>query len=234
MVVLAPIKGSPADQAGIQPGDEVSAAALAVLRLHRLSLQRVAPCRQQGRPWHGEATSVAVKLTPRRAAALCALPALPLLLQLLNVDGTSISGLDTDGVAAKLRGQEGSSVWIKVARRRTVSSARLLRGAARPPRSARGSPSLSCPWPRRALPHHALHPLPAGDPRRGGPARRGARRRVQAVPPAPRPGGAEPRVCHHHDDGRPHLRLRAPHQLQPALARRHAARHQPAQGEAHA
>ncbi|EFN55782.1 hypothetical protein CHLNCDRAFT_30937 [Chlorella variabilis] len=60
MVVLAPIKGSPADQAGIQPGDE-----------------------------------------------------------LLNVDGTSISGLDTDGVAAKLRGQEGSSVWIKVARRRT-------------------------------------------------------------------------------------------------------------------
>ncbi|KAI3437893.1 hypothetical protein D9Q98_000338 [Chlorella vulgaris] len=58
MLVLAPIKGSPADQAGIQPGDE-----------------------------------------------------------LLNVDGTSISGLDSDGVAAKLRGQEGSSVWIKVARR---------------------------------------------------------------------------------------------------------------------
>jgi C-terminal processing protease CtpA/Prc len=59
-VVLAPIKGSPADEAGIQPGDE-----------------------------------------------------------LLNVDGTSITGLDTDGVAAKLRGQEGSSVWVKVARRRS-------------------------------------------------------------------------------------------------------------------
>lgn len=57
-VVLAPIKGSPADQAGIQPGDE-----------------------------------------------------------LLNVDGTSITGLDTDSVAQKLRGQEGSSVWVKVARR---------------------------------------------------------------------------------------------------------------------
>jgi hypothetical protein len=35
------------------------------------------------------------------------------------VDGTSITGLDTDGVAAKLRGQEGSSVWVKVARRRS-------------------------------------------------------------------------------------------------------------------
>lgn len=45
---------------------------------------------------------------------LCVTHALP---QLLNVDGTSISGLDSDGVAAKLRGQEGSSVWIKVARR---------------------------------------------------------------------------------------------------------------------
>ncbi len=45
---------------------------------------------------------------------LCVTPPLP---QLLNVDGTSISGLDSDGVAAKLRGQEGSSVWIKVARR---------------------------------------------------------------------------------------------------------------------
>ncbi|PSC70752.1 Carboxyl-terminal-processing protease [Micractinium conductrix] len=59
-VVLAPIKGSPAEQAGIQPGDE-----------------------------------------------------------LLNVDGTSIDGLDTDSVAQRLRGQEGSSVWVKVARRHT-------------------------------------------------------------------------------------------------------------------
>ncbi|KAL4451911.1 hypothetical protein ABPG75_007573 [Micractinium tetrahymenae] len=58
MMVLAPIKGSPAEQAGIQPGDE-----------------------------------------------------------LLNVDGSSVSGLDTDRVAQKLRGEEGSSVWVKVARR---------------------------------------------------------------------------------------------------------------------
>lgn len=43
-MVLAPISGSPAEKAGIQPGDE-----------------------------------------------------------LLNVDGTSITGLDTDGVASKLR-----------------------------------------------------------------------------------------------------------------------------------
>ncbi|KAL4420229.1 hypothetical protein ABPG77_011053 [Micractinium sp. CCAP 211/92] len=58
MMVLAPIQGSPAEQAGIQPGDE-----------------------------------------------------------LLNVDGSSVSGLDTDRVAQKLRGEEGSSVWVKVARR---------------------------------------------------------------------------------------------------------------------
>ena len=39
-------------------------------------------------------------------------------LQLLNVDGTSISGLDTDRVAQRLRGPADSSVWVKVARRR--------------------------------------------------------------------------------------------------------------------
>ena len=38
----------------------------------------------------------------------------------MNVNGSSTSGLDTDGVAQRLRGQEGSSVWVKVARRRQV------------------------------------------------------------------------------------------------------------------
>ena len=42
------------------------------------------------------------------------------LVQLVNVNGTSTTGLDTEGVARRLRGEEGSSVWVKVARRRQV------------------------------------------------------------------------------------------------------------------
>lgn len=59
LVVLAPIKGSPADRAGIQPGDEV-----------------------------------------------------------LMVDGTSTKGWDGEDAARSLRGQQGSSVWVRVGRRR--------------------------------------------------------------------------------------------------------------------
>jgi C-terminal peptidase prc len=59
LVVLAPIKGSPADRAGIRPGDEV-----------------------------------------------------------LAVDGASMAGRDGEAAARFLRGQQGSSVTVKVARRR--------------------------------------------------------------------------------------------------------------------
>lgn len=63
LMVLAPIKGSPADRAGIKPGDEV-----------------------------------------------------------LAVDGTSTQGWDGDAAAAILRGQQGSSVMVEVARRKDASS----------------------------------------------------------------------------------------------------------------
>ena len=45
-----------------------------------------------------------------------ALPAVRAVVQLLGVDGTSTDGLDTDRVVQRLRGKEGSSVLVKVAR----------------------------------------------------------------------------------------------------------------------
>lgn len=59
LVVLAPIRGSPADRAGIQPGDQV-----------------------------------------------------------VKVDGASTEGWDGEEAAKYLRGQQGSSVWVEVARRK--------------------------------------------------------------------------------------------------------------------
>ena len=45
--------------------------------------------------------------------------------QLLGVDGTSTDGLDTDRVVQRLRGKEGSSVLVKVARHPQQQQVRL-------------------------------------------------------------------------------------------------------------
>ena len=78
LVVLAPIKGSPADRAGIKPGDEV-----------------------------------------------------------LAVDGASTAGMDGEAAAAVLRGEQGSSVMVEVARRQddgaASSSSSSLKSTPPPP-----------------------------------------------------------------------------------------------------
>lgn len=138
MVVLAPIKGSPADQAGIQPGDEVSGArgvtSEASDGADDGAGRAAAGWRQEARP-----AQVLHLPLPQRKRPTPPTPPNPPSPQLLNVDGTSISGLDTDRVAQRLRGPADTSVWVKVARRQVRESS--CRPA--PPTPAVGVPSAT-------------------------------------------------------------------------------------------
>ncbi len=217
MMVLAPIQGSPAEQAGIQPGDEVSTPP-GQLAAGPPRCPHDHACLGRGCTARGRGALPAAQAPFQHRP--CAPP-----LQLLNVDGSSVSGLDTDRVAQKLRGEEGSSVWVKVARRHQVGSGRgggsrgILGGAGTPAACRPGAASAFNPQQAAAL----LRPLrpeimsqaacctlllsggspcmltcAGGDSWRAGGAGGGG---VQAVPAAPRVCGAEPGVCHAAHDG---------------------------------
>ena len=161
LIVLAPIRGSPAERAGIRPGDEVGGGRVleltaAVWAWSHAAAPDGSSVWRLGCGWllHGgtstlvwltwwgfavvslaSSSCVPVPLPPHSALTPPTphAPATPCILQLLNVGGISTKGWTGDEAAAHLRGERGSSVWVKVARHRDqvpgqVAGSRALLG----------------------------------------------------------------------------------------------------------